>query len=230
MKKFTLFFFMVLLHALVHSQSLQVGGLETLRPFEPLFREVLERAGFKPSFSYYPQARVMLLLENGSIDANLLLSEGGISSVKGAIRIPLVLSETQYLAVALSSSVQVKTLGDLAKYHVGIERGNTIHQSLASGARELTETADQREQFRMLKAKRFDLAISTRSLVSTLVKEIDLKEWYIQEPPLRTVPLYFSISKKNAAYEASITKAFQKALDSGYWKTEYSKILASLNM
>lgn len=197
------------------AQTLKLAAIEAVKPFEPLLAKVIKSAGFTPEFTYLPQARLMA--DADSYDAVYFLTDIAITSVKGMVKVPVPLFSNDVVAVAAKPDVKVASRADLAKYKVGVERGNKNHQEITKGVTGIVETDNQAAAVKMLGAGRFDVAIVSRSLVAQYAKEAGLAKYYVQEPPVLQIPLYLGLTAKGAANEAKLTPAFRKVVDDGSW-------------
>ena len=86
-------------------------------------------------------------------------------------------------------------------------------------------TDNQLQQFKMLAIGRFDVALSARVLVASLIRQAGIKLWYIQEPPLLSQQMYLCLAPRGMVYMAKLTETFRRAVDSGQWARDVGEVL-----
>jgi stage V sporulation protein SpoVS len=215
------------LAAVLPAQKFIVAGTESVRPFAGLVTNVLKDAGFEPELQVMPMQRFTQALGESTVAGGFFLSEQAAKAVTGAVKIPVVLFKNEVVAFAVKPDVKITSNADLAKYKVGIVRGNATHEAVAKGITPLLADNEESE-VKMLAAGRFDVAILARSLVAEYCKKAGIDKYYVQEPPVLITPLYFVLSAKNAGLEAKLNVAFKKQVDSGQWTKDINAVLAGL--
>lgn len=226
MKCIALFITIACMSMGLQAQSFVVGGNEQIKPFEPLVKKVLADAGITAAFSFVPQARLIKSMEDGTFQGGFFMSDAALATMPGAVKIPVVLSRIDTVAVCLDPAIKITGTADLTRYRVGIVRGDKSQEAVSKGLK-LTEATDAPTQFRMLAGKRFDVAITSRTLLPSLVKYLDAAPYYVQEPPLSSIPLYFILSRTGVMHKDAITKAFKTAVDNGTWDRDINAMIKS---
>lgn len=210
------------------AEVLHLGTTPQLAPFVPVVLRIVADAGLQGDVELMPQARVYGALRTGLVDGAFFLAEVGLSEVPGMAFVPVVLFRNDYMAVATSPEVVVQFPGDLARYSVAVERGNSAQERLVQGVPRLTKTIDQRAEFLMLASGRVDVAIASRAALPSLLAEAGITSPLIQEPPLYSQPLYLGLVGNGLAARDRLTRAFQKAMDDGSWARDVTAALARL--
>jgi hypothetical protein len=223
MKRVAALVSVILAVASAGAQELKVGTIEGMASFSPLIAKVLKDAGYNMKVVTYPQQGALLQeLAKGAVDGAFFLAQPLIASVK-AVRVPIRIGQTDFYAVATDPNVKVANSGDLRKYTVGIVKDNPAHDAITRGMT-VTATASDVEQFKMLAAGSFQVAISIPQMIPIMCKLAGIKDFYIQKPPLLMTPTFFALSAPQAGIEPKVEAAFKKWVDSGQWEKQASVI------
>lgn len=207
------------------AQNLAVGTTDPIKPFIPLVEKVLKEAGFTVTATVLPQARLFSELSGNNLGGGFFISDVVFQSNQALVKVPVPLFKNELVAVSVKPGVTVKTAADLKNYKVGIVRGNATHEAITKGlSPAVTDSDDQ--QFKMLAAGRFDVAVTSRTLAPTLAKTAGIGSYTIQEPAVLTTLLYFGLSPANAGLADKLTAAFKKWVDSGAWDKEINAVIA----
>jgi hypothetical protein len=205
--------------ALAGAQDLKVGTIEGMASFSPLIAKVMKDAGYGIKVVTYPQLGALLQdLAKGGVDGAFFLAQPNIAQIK-AVRVPVRIGETDFCAITTDPSIKVAGTADLRKYTVGIVKDNAGHQAIARGMN-VTAAASDVEQFKMLAAGRFQVAISIPQMVPVMCRIAGIKDFYIQKPPLLVTPTFFALSAAQADKEPKVEATFKKWVDSGQWEKE----------
>jgi ABC-type amino acid transport substrate-binding protein len=229
MKKLLFVVLSVLLASGLPAQTLKLVTTDQLKPFQSLVLKVLKEAGVDATVVGEPQARLMADLGGGAVDGGFFLTTIALEQVPGLVKVGVPLYRNEIVAVAVSPDVKVASTADLAKYKVGIERGNKTHEAVVKNLSNVIPVDNQPTQFKMLAGGRFEVAISARALIPSLVKEAGIAKVYVQEPPVLVQPLFFVLTAKNQALVAKLTAAFKAEVDSGAWAKDLNAVIAPLN-
>jgi polar amino acid transport system substrate-binding protein len=216
---------MCLSAASAHAQSFTAACNPTVIAFEPLFQEVFAEAGLQLAMEGQPQARLFASLLDNEVQAGLMLSDAAISDLPGVIKIPYPLGYTEIVAVCADPSIRISSASDLPAFSIGIVRGNKIHEILTSGMK-LTATESSDSLFRMLAAGRFQVAIATKQVVPGLAKAAGMDRFYIQEPPLASIPLFLVLTESGAPFKNRLSPVIKRWVESGAWDRKANAILA----
>ncbi|MBU0926446.1 MAG: transporter substrate-binding domain-containing protein [Spirochaetes bacterium] len=206
-----------------HAQPFIVGATDQARAFEPIVRIVLAEAGVDATFQFVPQARLITSLSSGAYQAGFFISDAGLAAIPGSRKVPVALTSVETIAITLDPSIRVASPSELGRYSVGIVRGSRISEALTSGI-EAIQATDYTTLLMMLKAGRFQVAIMSSTLVPYAEEYMDGADYYIQQPPLSSTPLYFVLSSSGIARLDALTRAFRAAVDDGAWARELELI------
>jgi hypothetical protein len=223
MRRFAALVSVILAVASAGAQELKVGTIEGMASFSPLIAKVLKDAGYNIKIVTYPQQGALLQdLAKGGVDGAFFLAQPVIAQVK-AVRVPIRIGQTDFCAVATDPNVKVANSGDLRKYTVGVVKDNSGHEAITRGMT-VTAAASDVEQFKMLAAGRFQVAISIPQMVPIMCRLAGIKDYYIQKPPLLMTPTFFALSAAQEGIEPKVEAAFKKWVDSGQWEKEAGAI------
>ncbi|MEN9492568.1 MAG: hypothetical protein RJA63_3017 [Pseudomonadota bacterium] len=210
------------------AEPISIAAGESLKPYEELLTRIISRAGFELNFVTLPQARLIKELEAGRHDGGFLLSDFAIDEIPGMVRIPVSLGNGQQAAVAIRADIHVKTVADLARYRVGFERGNKSQEVLLPHLDKYYATNNSQSLFAMLAAGRLDLVIAPPARVPGYAREAGISQYYIQQPPVVSFPLYLALTARAASQEPRLTAVFRASANSGEWPREYAAVQARI--
>ncbi|SME93009.1 substrate-binding periplasmic protein [Pseudogulbenkiania subflava] len=168
------------------------GGMEV-----EIVRAALQQAGFKPVFEVYPQARGLMLLQSGHIDAMLTLAP---DSPVDAFRSAPVLYYRNRAIVLKSSGIRLNSVADLVRHSVaGFQNARLVlgpdFTAVTADHPRYTELADQQIQNRLLYLHRVEVVVgdslvfhqNNRALGKHLDTSAELVEFDLFPPSPRSV-------------------------------------------
>lgn len=162
-----------------------------------IVRAALQQAGFRPRFEAYPQARGLMLLQSGRIDAMLTLAP---DTPVSAFRSAPVLHYRNRAIVLKSSGIRLGSIADLARYSVaGFQNSRLllgpVFTEVTARHPRYSEQADQQIQNRLLYLNRVEVVVgdslifqhNNRVLAHSLDTSAELAEFDIFPPSPRSV-------------------------------------------
>ncbi|BAK75038.1 extracellular solute-binding protein, family 3 [Pseudogulbenkiania sp. NH8B] len=183
-----------------------------------IVRAALQQAGFQPVFEAYPQARGLMLLQSGRVDAMLTLAP---DTPVEAFRSAPVLYYRNRAIVLKSSGIRLEHLADLARYSVaGFQNARLLlgPEFTAVMARHprYVELADQQIQNRLLYLHRVEVVVgdslvfhqNNRALGTRLDTSAELAEFDLFPPSPRSVG--FLREEQRDAFDRAL-KALQRS-------------------
>jgi hypothetical protein len=210
--------------ACLGAEELKIGTIEGMAAYGPLMIKALKDAGYDAKVTAYAQQADLLQdLAKGRIDGAFFLAQPVIAQVKGAVMVPVRIAFTDFCAVATDPGVKVANPSDLRKYSVGIVKGQPGHAAITRGMT-VTEASSDAEEFKMLAAGRFQVAIAVSDLVPIMCKMAGIKTYYIQSPPLLRTPTFLALSAARSGIEPKIEAALKKWVDGGQWDKESAAV------
>ena len=204
-------------------QALHFQATEANRVFEPLIVNTLARAGYEMTVSFAPLTRMQLGLRNNTIDGVFFIGEDSLAVGKG-IKIPVVLYTNEVVALSLNPGIIIHQASDLQRWRVAVLRGNASQAKLTKGMA-VTETDSYETSVKMLRAGHCDIVITSRLLVYSLIKQFELKDWTVHEPPLSSYPLFVALAPGQRDLVPALTQIFQGAVDRGEWQRSLDAVL-----
>lgn len=162
-----------------------------------IVRTALQRAGFRPVFEVFPQARGLMLLQSGRVDAMLTLAP---DTPIQAFRSAPVLHYRNRAIVLKSSGIRLDSVADLAHYRVaGFQNARLLlgpdFTAVTADHPRYSELADQLIQNRLLYLHRVEVVVgdslifrhNNRVLAHSLDTSEELAEFDIFPPSPRSV-------------------------------------------
>jgi ABC-type amino acid transport substrate-binding protein len=204
----------------VGAQQLAIGTMAGQDIYGPAIAKMLKEAGFDIKLTAYnKQPDLLAALGKGGIDGAFFLAQPIIAQVGGAIMVPSRLGFTDICAVATDPAVKVAAPADLRKYTVGIVKGHAGHVAVTRGMT-VVEAASEVEQFRMLAAGKFQVAVTVAELAPIMAKVAGIKTYFLQTPPLLRTPTFFALAAKRADIKDKVAAVFKRWVDGGQWEQE----------
>lgn len=162
-----------------------------------IVRAALVQAGFRPVFEVFPQARGLMLLQSGRIDAMLTLAP---DTPVSAFRSAPVLHYRNRAIVLKSSGIRLDGVADLARYSVaGFQNARLLlgpeFTAVTANHPRYSEQADQQIQNRLLYLHRVEVVVgdslifrhNNQALAANLDATAELSEFDIFPPSPRSV-------------------------------------------
>ncbi len=223
MKRIAVLFIALLTATAIGAQPLSIGTLRGMDAYAPVIVKMLKEAGFDVKITEFPgQPELLRALGQGGVDGAYFLAQPIIAQVKGAVMVPVRLAFTDFCAVATDPGVKVAGPPDLRKYTVGVIKGHTGHAAVTRGL-PVVEAANEAEQFKMLAAGRFQVAISVRELIPVMTRIAGIKTYYVQSPPLLRTPTFLALSASRAGIKDKVEAVFKRWVEGGQWDKETAK-------
>lgn len=210
--------------SLLAVESWQLLATPPMRPFAPLMQSVLQQAGISATVRYVPQARLIAELQTGRGDGAFFLTERARDSVPALEIVPVALHQYDLMAVSLKP-LAATTPDALARYRLGIERGNQLSEAWSVNYPRVYRGNSVPKLVQAFAAGRFDVLVLGRDQVARQLNRVKIAVYYLHEPPLQSMPLYLMLLPHRRGALPAVTKAFQQAVDSGAWSRQMSQVL-----
>jgi ABC-type amino acid transport substrate-binding protein len=181
------------------AQTLSLGSTEVTQSVFPVVEKVLKEAGIPAKISVVPQARLFSDIVTGGLDGAFFLGDQALANLKGVVKVPVKLFQTDLVAVTVGPKPKITSVADLKGLTIGVVRGNGAAEALTKGL-DPTLVVNDLTQIKMLAGGRFQVALVSRTAVPLLAQEAGVTNLVIQEPSLLTSAVYFVFSSQRAAY------------------------------
>jgi len=210
------------------AETFTVVSIDTLKPFEPLIAEVFTSAGFEAEFSYEPYARLLYSMRKNLYQGTFFTTIQLATELPGIRAVPVPLYDNDTVAISVKPGIVVRSVEDLSRYAVAIQRGNPTQTEITKGI-PVVDVASLEVEFQMLDSGRVDVILAPRALTPGLARRAGLAAYTVHEPPLLTMPLYFFVGETGYDALEPLTREFSKKVESGEWARELQAILDGLN-
>ena len=190
------------------------GGLIELKK---ILTEAYNRIGITIEFKNLPVERAIQMANDGIVDGDILRVEGIESDYPNLVRVPFAIRTDDTVAVTRNREIQITNWSSLQPYRVGYIRGiKDIEDQIIAGTK--TEVVSSQTQlYQKLESGRTDIVIDARSQAEYSIKEYNLDNLIILEPPLISFSLYHYVHKKNKDIIPSLTAALRQMNDEGFF-------------
>jgi polar amino acid transport system substrate-binding protein len=205
-----------------YGKELKNGGYTT-----EITREALKRVGYELKIKWLPWKRALVMAEKGIFDG---LGASYYTTQRAKVfEYSNIVANTQTVFFKLKDKdIKYLKLEDLKPYKIGIGAGYAYPKSFTDADYLNKEIANKLElNVKKLLNKRVDLIIGSKKVIlSSINKNFkdDNDKFEMVLPPLESLPLYISFSKKSPNYLQKI-KDFNRGLDMIKSDGTYDKIM-----
>ncbi|MBI9098018.1 MAG: transporter substrate-binding domain-containing protein [Spirochaetaceae bacterium] len=218
MKKVIIITFFVLLVFSISSQttltfpSTSNSGLNTVYSvIEAAYKEL----GMEINFVNVPEERSLVNANNGIFDGLPFRIEGIENEYTNLIPLKVPITNIIIYAYTRKSGPVVKSIDDLRNKRLVFVRGHKAPEQITAGY-DVIVLKSIEQAFNMLLENHADVFVELSILGEVDRKRLNLSESIIyQEPPLRTIPTYHYLHKKNIGLIPEILSVLQEMKDSG---------------
>ncbi|MBF0273166.1 MAG: transporter substrate-binding domain-containing protein [Magnetococcales bacterium] len=187
------------------------------------YRELFARLGMTVEFQQLPAERAVINANRGIDDGDVTRISGMETHYPNLVQVPE--SVMRYELVLFSRTARFKVTGpeDLQPYDVGIVTGWKIVEWNTTKAHSVTRVENVTQLFQMLADDRIDLAIIERMTGMMTIKNLEIKDVYILEPPFLVGNWYLYLHKKHQNLVPRLTAEIRRMKEDG----SYTKIFES---
>lgn len=190
--------------------------------------EIFRRLGKKVKIHFAPAERALRNLNEG-IDDGALGRVGGILKKYANIRqIPEKAFDRDFTIYTRTVALKPKGWDSLSPYNVGIITGWKILEINIKNSKSLVKVKDGRHLFQLLNQNRVDLVIYNRWGGLQLLRNMNLNNFKLLEPPLVRAPHFFNLNKKHEALIGPAAKALRDMKNDGTYQKIFNATLAPL--
>lgn len=173
-------------------------------------QDVFRRLGKKVILHWLPPERSLINANEGLADGDAVRIEGLGKIYPNLIQVP----EPVYVGdfVSFAKGVEFVPTGweSLSPYHVAIIRGHKITESNVKGTKSLVQVKELDQLFTLLDKRRVDVVVVERLFGQMIVKQRELRDVKLLEPPLARVDFYLYMHKKHAPMIPQIAGAIRE--------------------
>jgi len=167
-------------------------------PVDLFIQQVFTQLNIKITYRNTPSRRTYKEASFGLIDGTYPHIASITASHKNLVMVPEPIGMHQLVAVTTNPDINLSHgLTGLSKYKVAYVAGWVLIEPLIKGLHNTFTVTDQNTLFSMLKAKRFDVILCSRSIVAAYIKKSGSQQMRILDPVLRTDPMYLFIHQKH---------------------------------
>jgi len=165
--------------------------------------------------------------ERGLRNANQGIDDGELTRIEGIektytnlLRVPEKIIDWDFVVFSKKVDIRTSSWQDLKPYHIGFIRGWKILEANTAGFPYVESVSNSDVLFNMLERDRIDVALFSRWIGLSIVKQKQLSGVHVLEPPLATRAMYIYLHNKHADLIPVIESSLKQIKASG----EYDRL------
>ena len=203
------------------------GGTPRLIFQRAAITEAFKRLDRKVDFSAVPVERSLRLANNGEIDADCSRIKQVTKTYTNLVQVPETIFTLNFHAFSNDKNFNIRQWEDLKPHVVATVVGWKLAEINLQRVKpdDYLAVSDEYALFKMLNANRIDLAVFALLDGQTKLKELGFSQIKPIDPPLQSVPLYFSMNKKNQHLVEPLNRVFKEMKQDGTWDKLFQSVL-----
>ncbi len=181
---------------------------------EVIVRKAYARLGYQVEVTRYPAERALRLADSGRADGDVQRIDGLGKQYPNLIQLYPPINYFEANAFAANLDIHIDDWNSLRPHRIGLIRGIKFAELNTQGMdRELV--GDYPALFRMLRNKRFDVALSPRLNGIYQLKRLNISGIKTIEPPIARFDLYHYVHRRLVNLAPNLEAVFRDMHDSG---------------
>ena len=182
---------------------------------ETIMKEAYRRLGHSLKVVRFPGERALWAANTGVVDGELFRVDGVDKKYTNLIKVPLNISKLEIVVFAKGKDFRVTGWDCLASYVIGYRSGvKAVELNMIKGLK--TEPVSTYKQaFLKLDNGRTDVVLGSRTAGLETIRENQLQEITVLEPPLMSMKIFHYLHKKNVDLLEPLTKIIQQMKNEG---------------
>lgn len=189
-----------------------------LKIYQEFSREVFKSIGFRVKFSVAPYERILVQMDTGEIDGNVIRSKAIEAAAKNIIRVPEVLFVASLFKVVPNDYIEDHTKPAKDRV-VAVSTGDKAANAYVARFQKL-QSANLKHIMKLVEQKRVEFGVVSHPGIISLAKKSEQVKVIRVEPGVK---LYPYLNKKHAALVQPLSQAFRNSKKSGRLKEIFRK-------
>jgi len=184
-----------------------------------IVQEGFDRAGVAIKYHTLPTERSLVNVNLGLDDVEAGRIKGIEKLYPNLMMVPVSIHKIDIVLLS-KKRLRIKKISDLKPYHVGLNRGVKIAESIAkkANARSITPATSYKMLIKMLINNRVDVIITSKIAMLTMLAETSEESLFMTKEPLVSLPLYTYFNKKHKDLIPKLKIAYESMQDDGTLK------------
>lgn len=193
--------------------------------YDLILIEAFNRSGLSINNFHLPAERSITNANIGITDGDFVRIKGLEKIYPNLIQVPEKIADFEFVAFTKRSDIQVKNWDDCKAYNVAIVKGWKILETNLAGSYSLKKIKNQKLLFTLLANNRTDIVIYSRFEGYEMIKQLNLKNILIIEPPLATREMFLYLNKKHHKIVSKIVENLRNMKQDGTFKRLADEVL-----
>ena len=191
-------------------------------------QNVFRRLGRKVVLHWLPPERSLINANEGYADGDAVRIEGLSKIYPNLVQVPEPVYVGEFVSFAKGVVFVPTGWESLSPYHVATIRGHKITESNVKGTKSLVQVKELDQLFTLLNKGRVDVVVVERLFGEMIVKQRELRDVKLLEPPLARVDFYLYMHKKHALMIPEIAAAIKEMKRDGSQQRIYESVRRKL--
>ncbi|MDP2851714.1 MAG: transporter substrate-binding domain-containing protein [Sulfuricurvum sp.] len=232
MRSLTLLFLFTFSSLMAKESALHVSsGFPEPETFlvESIVKEGFKRAGIPIKYQTVPTERSLINVNLGLDDVEAGRIEGMEKLYPNLVRVPVPIHNIDIVLLS-KKRFHIKNISDLKPYHLGLNRGVKIAETIAKQAnpQSITEATSYKMLIKMLTNNRIDIIITSKIAIFTILADTNEKGLFMTSKPLESRPIYTYLNKKHQSLIPKLEAAYKSMETDGTIQKKHEQFLQKL--
>ncbi len=179
-----------------------------------VLEEAYNRIGIEISSKTLPAERSLILSNNGVTDGEVGRVKAIQNNYPNLVIVPVSINLIEGMVFTKELDFEVKGWESLRPFKIGYRRGTKFAENATRGMNVVSVSSND-QSLKMLSLGRVDLVVMTRVEGYFSIKQLNLDEIKVIEPPLVTLELFHFLHKKNESVLRRITEILEQMEEEG---------------
>mgnify|MGYP002525621545 CR=1 FL=1 len=193
-----------------------------------LIKEIFRRIGYAVAIQNLPSERVLINANDGLLDGTQSRIGGMSEKYPNLVQLEERSREIELVAFTRMSNLEIVDWTSLAPYHVGIVTGWKILEWNIKQSKSLIKVGSAEQLFKMLDARRIDVAVYARWPGLQLIGDLGFKNIRVVDPPFATRDLFAYLHKRHARLIPKASEALRAMKADGSYQRIHDQTLGAL--
>lgn len=196
---------------------------------ESIVKEGFKRARIPIEYQTVPPERSLINVNLGFDDVEAGRIEGMEKLYPNLVRIPIPIHNIDIVLLS-KKRIHIKNISDLKPYHIGLNRGVKIAETIAKQAnpKSITQATSYPMLMKMLSNNRIDVIITSKVAIFTVLADTKEKGLFMTSEPLVSRPIYTYVNKKHQEIIPKLKTAYKSMETDGTIQKLHEQFLQEL--
>lgn len=195
---------------------------------DKIIQEVFLRIGIRPEIVHLPAERALINADSGIEDGVFVRIAGMEKLYPNLVQVPEKITDYEFTVFSKHPNISVNGWESLKPYGVGIITGWKILENNIRDTKELLKVDTPEQLFGVLDNDRVDIIVYNRYDGYGVLKQLNLKQIRVIEPPLASREMFLYLNAKHKNLVTPVTESLRAVKKDGTYQKLFNEIIHPL--